>query len=553
MTSRATTPTASVPLWIGPQLSVQEGRDPLGLQTTTQDRIMPLLLPGVLELTQRARYLAFHAFLLAEYRRLRYPANLSSLSTFVKRREWDFGLAVLVCPRGCGSSPVGANRLRPVVHTNGQRLPRGESVKSPLGGYGLYYRSPLAELGIVARAGTMLGDTAISVDVLTESPRAAALASTFGDTVRGTDYYRTWMSRDEDVPIEVIRDLADVACLCQLSAHPEERDAVLAALFELDADSKQEPEQHLVDPADSLDVAAINVAARAATQRRDSFALYLSLVDADPTVVTGESAYRESLWSPPVAASSGTSERWAALIAKDVWQDALCSIWTEFCTVGLKVSRDKGRGLTWTETETLVRDMTAGPPQLAAGTTLEELTEHLTSGAVLLSSGINAGEESLEGLRAWTVRASTATSGLVVLLELARRAQERTDPGWREVSALDSAWQPSLAAVLAALNAHMTTGGSVSDALWWIVERHVLRVHEHVAYSKLPEFTFRFRWESGLLQFYDNGVGRFPLASIRRQPFATLTRDLDLWEPDSNGQAHLTVLGRAFASDRQPR
>jgi hypothetical protein len=36
-----------VPAWIAASLEVNEGRDPLGLQTTTQDRLMPLLLPGV--------------------------------------------------------------------------------------------------------------------------------------------------------------------------------------------------------------------------------------------------------------------------------------------------------------------------------------------------------------------------------------------------------------------------------------------------------------------------------------------------------------------------
>jgi hypothetical protein len=52
-----------LPRWISPTLEIKEGRDPLGLQTTTQDRLMPLLLPGVLELSVRARYFSFHAFL----------------------------------------------------------------------------------------------------------------------------------------------------------------------------------------------------------------------------------------------------------------------------------------------------------------------------------------------------------------------------------------------------------------------------------------------------------------------------------------------------------
>ena len=63
------------PAWIEASLEVNEGRDPLGLQTTTQDRLMPLLLPGILELSRRARYFSFEAFLLAEYQARQMPGK----------------------------------------------------------------------------------------------------------------------------------------------------------------------------------------------------------------------------------------------------------------------------------------------------------------------------------------------------------------------------------------------------------------------------------------------------------------------------------------------
>jgi hypothetical protein len=43
---------APLPAWIKASLEVKEGRDPLGLLTTTQDRLMPTLLPGILELSR---------------------------------------------------------------------------------------------------------------------------------------------------------------------------------------------------------------------------------------------------------------------------------------------------------------------------------------------------------------------------------------------------------------------------------------------------------------------------------------------------------------------
>ena len=88
-------------------------------------------------------------------------------------------------------------------------------------------------------------------------------------------------------------------------------------------------------------------------QRRRSVGHYLTLLAADPEVVASEPAYREMLWAPPAPRSDGhalVAGQWSALIAKDVWQEAICSVWSEFCRSGLARTRDLGRGLTWEET-----------------------------------------------------------------------------------------------------------------------------------------------------------------------------------------------------------
>jgi hypothetical protein len=91
---------SGAPSWIEPSLNVTPGRDPLGLQTITLDRIMPRLLPGILVLSQRARYFSLHAFLLSEYQRLRLPLTNNDLSVFVKLREFEYAVAVqLLSPR----------------------------------------------------------------------------------------------------------------------------------------------------------------------------------------------------------------------------------------------------------------------------------------------------------------------------------------------------------------------------------------------------------------------------------------------------------------------
>ena len=59
-----------------------------------------------------------------------------------------------------------------------------------MGGYGLYYRSPLIDLDVVIPAGAMLGETATRVDILARSDHAIALAAAFGDAIEGTQYAR---------------------------------------------------------------------------------------------------------------------------------------------------------------------------------------------------------------------------------------------------------------------------------------------------------------------------------------------------------------------------
>src|SRR5262249_30888120 len=139
-------------------------------------------------------------------------------------------------------------------------------------------------------------------------------------------------------------------------------------------------------------------------------------------------------------------------------------------------------------------------------------------------------EASLEELRATTEATDSATSGLAVIFELHRRVSGRADSGWVQSSAVRSAWQPSLATVFDAVTTHLESEPTVADTLWWLVQNFIINVHEKIAYSKLPEHTFRFRWEDGRVRFYDNGIGRFPLAAIRHRPLASITRNLGFWE-----------------------
>ena len=89
----ATPRTRWLPEWIESTLDIKADRDPLGLQTITQDQAMPMLVPGILALSRRARYFSFYPFLLREYQKRQLPPTNQHLSEFMKRRELDLAVA----------------------------------------------------------------------------------------------------------------------------------------------------------------------------------------------------------------------------------------------------------------------------------------------------------------------------------------------------------------------------------------------------------------------------------------------------------------------------
>jgi len=376
---------------------------------------------------------------------------------------------------------VGARRLRAAAGELAV-LPRGESVESALGGYGLYYRSPMVSLGLVARAGVLLGDRPTPIDVLrTSSPRALRLAAEFRAAVEHTAYVRQWMGGDEPIPAAVIDQYAQVACLCRLDDRPDEQRVVHDALLSADPDEDNGHDEAL-------------------PRRQQGVAHFLSLIEADPEVATSRSAFRRAAWKRGWVRGpthQAVADRWAALIAKDVWQDALCSVWSDFCRRGLRRGRELGRGLTPAEIQQLTRDMLDGPPALRADLSTAELVAAVPAGDVplILPDGnvVEPATADLEDLRFATASLNTATSGLVVLLELWRRAAARTGEDFRAALDTESAWQPSIQRSLDGLSRRPATGESAAETLLWLLDRFIVGTHERIAYSKLPDNTFRFR------------------------------------------------------------
>jgi hypothetical protein len=450
-------------------------------------------------------------------------------------REYELALAVEMCPRECGSSPVGRDRSAPAVAVVRDFYERGESVESAFGGYGLYYRSPLADLGLVARAGTLLGDKPTAIDVLVPSGRGPVLAEAFRSAVEKTDYFMNHFIGLGAIPRHALEEYSSVACLCRLDEYADERDLIREVLFTSDSDD-------------------LELAAR---QRRQSFAVFLSAVKDDAAAATERSAFRNNLWKDFLErerfneARSRVTSQWTALILKEYMQESLSAMWIDLCRTGLRHQPDDG--FTPVELTALLRK------KLAATRSLEVGKRKIPCKPTMLTIELNAqfasatSRMSLEELRRWTRDQESAIAGIaflkVVMERLPKRASfSETDRAFLDVGVQRSMRQQGLLQVARAFQAHMEEGPTVADTVDWALRRLVIEVHERVAYSKLPNFTFRFRWENGRLRFYDLGVWPFDLADMRHGSMSQLSLDLGYWRETADG-GKLTPDGRTFISE----
>src|SRR3954452_13728029 len=159
--------------WLEPALREIAGQDPLGLQTITTDRVLPALLPGVLALSRRARYFSIYAFLVRRYEQNAGRASNEGLDDFIRHREFELGVAANLCQRCEADSVIGNRRIKPVIALTPAAYERQLSIQTVLGGYDLYYRSPMEELGLIVPAGRgFVNDDPTPVDLVAPPQRA---------------------------------------------------------------------------------------------------------------------------------------------------------------------------------------------------------------------------------------------------------------------------------------------------------------------------------------------------------------------------------------------
>jgi hypothetical protein len=156
----------------------------------------------------------------------------------------------------------------------------------------------------------------------------------------------------------------------------------------------------------------------------------------------------------------------------------------------------------------------------------------------------------LETLRRWAVEAGEAPAALILLFATVGRLPDVTSApaGWEQIGAQRSERQPGLLRFSRYLERHLEEEPTLVATLVWMVRHFVIAAHEHAAYSKLPDFTFRFRHEAGRLRFYPIDPPRYRPADMRREAMSSLGEDLGLWE---RGHAGPQVTAKGAGLERE--
>jgi hypothetical protein len=482
------------------------GRDHLGLGSVSSDQILPTLSPAINVLTDHPRYHSFYTFLLDEFWLRERARSQAAWVAFFRPREFIFSLGTHLCDRpehGNMPSAVGSQKTEGLAR---RELPLYETtfnyIKSSLGGYGLYYRSVIAELGLIYPGGRGLP---YPVDVPSEQGREVAAA--FRREIEDTSYYRDFFDLDDaEVPIEVIREYIAKACLCQ-SQRADAKDRSLLLQAFLYSGGEQQ-----------------------AASRRETFRFLLHIAQQTPRHELSESRFRQLIYFRadeggasliPLPALDEVARSWRLYQAREYYAFALNGLWCHLCDWGIS-NGGESRPLPLTKFErhleqaidfdALASELGLEPPGLTGAATFDELIgwiERALGGEAQdfnVACGIDAAinEHRLhEVVRRNRSSGVAIAAALALLATLARRFEaeaERFRPEWK-ISRMGADGRLSFDAFLRSLRRRRQAHASIREIGDWLYRDYIVLQHELVALSKLPDNTFRFRREGDRLRF----------------------------------------------------
>lgn len=217
------------PLWITPIYQDDTGQDFLGLRAVSA-RITDFLLPGIITITDRARYYSFFSWLLTDYMH-EHPKGWS-LGKFIKRREQIYALANIAYSADAdGTTTInqlnGSDKLTDHwdKYSNQNSIPISVDnyLKASMGGYN-DYAGAMRKLHITRNSD--------EEDQLAILPNGQKLARAFERAIQNTRYYEQRRKYDnaEAIPVSVLREYGEAGHLNRVVGNPDHK-PLLDTLF----------------------------------------------------------------------------------------------------------------------------------------------------------------------------------------------------------------------------------------------------------------------------------------------------------------------------------
>jgi hypothetical protein len=537
--------------WVKPAPAVT-GQDHLGTQAPCVS-IFTDLLPGITNVTSRARYFSFYPWLLWSYGRRYTDRDTEHLQQTLRRAECLFalvgarhGLACEEHPDLHGAAMVGREALVPALEELGPddrlrlsthaTLDEGKAryFMNPLGGLGQYYFGPLRDAGI-------LGGETRTRQVKFTPERGAPLAEAFDKGNDGDAFFK--LLETDTCTLAALDALASF-CPCGLKDNAVEQKALLEFFF--DRTGAQGAEAH---------------------PRRMTLGLLLDLIHngqrREDTSL--ESEFRASVYTGAFADGSPWALPDAMRLVRRAWgiyqrNELLSVVAQTLFWIALETAITSKR--TQAPDSSAVAKLLVTSPAgqalgLASGETFASHVERARRELPPFSQWDDDGHEMqaawhvLDAARERSADTTTALRGAVrVLLALVARGVERDpyDGCTFEVGYFDR-YPINLRSVLA--RATSTWSAMSLEQVLHAFTTWTIETHFRVALQKLaaspPRDTFKVRPFDGELRVVDAPGPSFTIPRIQRA--VGMLQDLALVVNDEAGEPKLTPLGETLLGE----
>ena len=524
------------------------GRDHLGLGSVSSFQILASLSPGVNVLTIHPRYFSFFAFLLYEFWQRERPRSNRAWTQFYRPRALAYSLACYLTQESNEQpigSIVGGNKVGPLIVEGHEHFDISfDYIKSPLGGYGLYYRNAMITVGLILPGGPGLP---IALDVPTE--RGEEMAHAFRQAIQQTEYFQRYFELDEGpIPRDVLRAYGEVAGLERLAGASDHRP--LLAVFREGGDGS--------------------------AARRETFRFFLDVADQTEGVGLKEDEFRQLVYfgrTPdgasyhPRPETDSVYRQWRMYQMREYYAYALNAMWDYLCQWGLSNSGDLRplpldafwQHLAQAQGFDALESMPNAPEcQLHMDSDFQSLLDWLLSTVYADANtfdsicGLDAPvqEHKLVGLtRNRRSDPGVMVFGMLTILALVYlRIQhlERLSHAEIEIAYMGQDGRLDLVSFVHGLRRRIAGGYTpIQQVLTWLYEDYIILQHTSVATSKLPDNTFRFRREGNRLLYY-NLPNSLTFMNSRFDALSTMVNELGLCGRLENATHPLSALGRQW-------